>query len=119
MSNSIQLAPQADSVLLTSGLQSLQQSLFAAAEQNINTALGDQANAFSALSRRAMVVTEALRLTSGMDLSTIIMRVPLLNLQRELALLSMPYKASAWSLVMAVTIQASSSSSGSSGWKMG
>ena len=79
MSNSIQLAPQADSVILTTGLQSLQQSLFAAAEQNINTALGDQANAFSALSRRAMVVTEALRLTSGMDLSTIIMRGQLIQ----------------------------------------
>jgi hypothetical protein len=68
------IAPQADSVALTTGLQSLQQSLFSAAEQNIDVALGDQAGAFSALSRRAMVVTEALRLTSGMDLSTIIMR---------------------------------------------
>ena len=72
--NHSSIAPQADSALLTDGLQALQQSLFDAAEMNIETALGDQAGQFSELSRRAMVVTEALRLTSGMDLSTIIMR---------------------------------------------
>jgi hypothetical protein len=82
--NSITLAPRADSLTLSNGLSALQDTLFRAAEENINSALGEQADQYSALSKRAMVVTEALRLTTGMDLSTIIMRGQLiLQIERE------------------------------------
>jgi hypothetical protein len=71
--NSIQLV-QADSTALATGLGSLQQTLFQAAEENIRTYLGEEANNYSSLQMRSMIWTEALRLTSGIDLSTILTR---------------------------------------------
>jgi replicative DNA helicase len=72
--NAIQLAVGTESVQLASALGNLQNTLFEAAEANIRAALGEEANQYSALQMRAMTYAEALRLTSGMDLSTIITR---------------------------------------------
>jgi hypothetical protein len=65
---------QTDSVALTAGLSGLRAMLFDAAEANIANALGDDVSSFTALQRRAMVATEALRMTTGLDLSTVLTR---------------------------------------------
>lgn len=72
--NAIQLAVGGESRQLATALTDLQSTLFAAAEANIHAALGEEVGQYSALQLRAMTYAEALRLTSGMDLSTIITR---------------------------------------------
>ncbi|MGE5375915.1 MAG: hypothetical protein ACM3XO_12730 [Bacteroidota bacterium] len=72
--SAIELAQPADSIILASALDNLRSTLFAAATANIEAALGDEVGSYTALERQAMIATEALRLTSGMDLSTIITR---------------------------------------------
>ena len=74
MSDQNALVPQADSAILSTALSGLQDTLFTAAEANIRGYLGEDVSQYSALQMRAMVATEALRLTTGMDLSTIITR---------------------------------------------
>src|SRR4051794_10236286 len=72
--NQVVLAQPADSRSLSLALNNLTSSIFHAAEENINQALEGSGDAYSALERRAMVATEALRLTGGMDLAAIITR---------------------------------------------
>ena len=48
--NSIIVTPQADSAILVDGLNSLQQSLLRAAEDNIRNALADAVGQYSAVS---------------------------------------------------------------------
>jgi hypothetical protein len=78
---------QADSATLTNALGGLGDTLMRAAEENIRAgieAAGGSASDYTALNMRAMVVTEALRLTTGLDLSTIIMRGRLIEqIERE------------------------------------
>lgn len=70
---------QSDSIILSRSLQSLQDTLMEAARQSIDAAIGDGLAEYTDLNRRAMYVTEALRLTSGLDLSTVLMRGALIK----------------------------------------
>jgi hypothetical protein len=72
--NQVVLAQPADSRSLSLALNNLTQTIFRSAEENINVALEGSGDAYTALERRAMIATEALRLTGGMDLAAIITR---------------------------------------------
>jgi hypothetical protein len=65
---------QTDSLALTAGLNGLRDMLFNAAEANVTNAVGDDLSAYTALQMRAMVAAEALRMTTGLDLSTVLTR---------------------------------------------
>ena len=79
------LAQPADSRTLSLALRTLSDTVFQAAEENINQALADaDPNAYSQIERRAMIAAEALRLTNGMDLAAILTRGDIIRqIERE------------------------------------
>lgn len=82
--HSLELAQPADSTSLSHALGNLTQSIFQAAEENINIAIAGDPSAYSALERRAMIAAEALRLTNGMDLAAILTRGDIIaQIERE------------------------------------
>lgn len=74
----IQVA-QSDSPVLRDALTSLNETLFSAARSNLQSYLGDEFDHYSDLQKRAMVATEALRLTGGLELSTLMTRYAIIK----------------------------------------
>src|SRR5215210_6008595 len=77
--NELSVIQPADNQNLSLALNSFSDVLIRAAEENINTALADAGDAYTDLERRAMVITEALRLTSVIYLASILTRGRLLG----------------------------------------
>ena len=71
------IVPGGAGLVLSTNVRSLQDTLMTAARASIELAVAEQGHAmeeFGDLNIRAMVVTEALRMTSGLDLATVLAR---------------------------------------------
>src|SRR5688572_21925771 len=78
------LTQPADSRTLSAALNGLTRTVFQAAEENLRETLGSDFNQYTALERRSMIATEALRLTNGMDLAAIMSRGEIIaQIERE------------------------------------
>ncbi len=85
MSNAISLS---DSLTFGASLQNLSSSLVAHAEEKVSQSLGEDIANYTALEKRAMVMVEALRLTSGFDLAAVITRGKLIQQIEQESLVS-------------------------------